>query len=180
MNNERKRNIILIGFMGSGKTTVGEHLAQQLGYHFQDTDRLLEQKAEDTISRVFEIHGEKYFRDMETELLKELLPALKHTVLSTGGGLPLREENIRLLQELGFVVYLQASKETILSRLVGDRTRPLLQGEDMEQKVERLLGIRTPIYIKAAHENIITDNLSVEEITQLIMEKYGDAISYSH
>jgi shikimate kinase len=179
MNNERKRNIILIGFMGSGKTTVGEHLAQQLGYHFQDTDRLLEQKAEDTISRIFEVHGEEYFRDMETALLKELLPSLKHTVLSTGGGLPLREENVRLLQELGFVVYLQASKETTLSRLAGDRTRPLLQGEDMEQKVERLLGLRKPIYEKAAHAIIITDNRSVEEITQFIMKEYENTISCS-
>lgn len=172
MNSNRKHNIILIGFMGSGKTTVGEYLARELGYHFQDTDHLLEQKAGDTISRIFEVHGEAYFRDMETGLLKELLPALEHTILSTGGGLPLREENVRLLQELGFVVYLQASKETTLSRLAGDRTRPLIQGEDMEQKVDRLLGIRTPIYEKAAHKLVVTDNRSVEEITQLIMEAY--------
>jgi shikimate kinase len=172
MRNNRKSNIILIGFMGSGKTTVGKELAKQMSYDFQDTDFLLEQKAGDSISRIFELHGEAYFRDMETELLRELLPALKNTVLSTGGGLPLREENAMLLKDLGFVVLLQASKKTTLNRLAGDRTRPLLQGEDREQKVERMLEMRMPLYEKAAHEIIATDNRSVKEIVQLIMRAY--------
>jgi shikimate kinase len=167
-----KRNIILIGFMGSGKTSVGERLAQNLSYRFRDTDRLLEHSERDTINHIFAVHGEEYFRSKETKLLQELLPGLEHTVLSTGGGLPLREQNAKLLKEMGFVVYLKASKETTLKRLKGDNTRPLLQGDDQEKKIEGLLAYRTPIYEKAAHKIIITDQKSINEIATMIMEAY--------
>ncbi len=167
-----KHNIILIGFMGSGKTSVGERLAKKLSYHFRDTDRLIEQKAGDTINHIFAVHGEEYFRGLETDLLKELKSSLEHTVLSTGGGLPLREMNSSLLKEMGFVVYLKATGQTTLQRLAGDTTRPLLQGEDKEQKVGRLLAERIPIYEKAAHKIIVTDGRSVDDIGNLIMEAY--------
>ncbi len=165
-----KQNIILIGFMGSGKTSVGERLAETLGYHFRDTDRMIEQKAGDTINRIFANYGEDYFRKLEMNLLMELITSLKNTVLSTGGGLPLREENSKLLKEIGFVVYLKASKQTTLQRLANDTTRPLLQGEDREQKVEKLLMERIPIYEKVAHKIIETDGRSVNDIVNLIME----------
>lgn len=167
-----KHNIILIGFMGSGKTSVGERLSKRLGYHFRDTDRLIERKAGDTINHIFALHGEEYFRDMETELLRELKPTLEHTVLSTGGGLPLREINAGLLKEMGFVVYLKASRQTTLQRLSGDTTRPLLNGEDKEQKIDKLLAERVPIYEKAAHKIIVTDGRSINDIGDLIMEAY--------
>lgn len=167
-----KHNIILIGFMGSGKTSVGIHLAERLSYQFKDTDQLLEKRAGDTISRIFSVHGEEYFRNLETGLLKELVPILNKTVLSSGGGLPIRDQNSKLLKELGYVVFLKASKQTTLSRLKGDSTRPLLQGEDLEKKVEKMLEIRTPIYEKAAHKVIATDGLTVEQVSQLIMENY--------
>ncbi len=172
MNNNIKHNIILIGFMGSGKTRVGERLAQKLSYQFRDTDRLLEQKLQDTISHIFATQGEEFFREKETALLKELQPGLKHVVLSTGGGLPLREQNTKLLKEMGFVVYLKASKETTLKRLKGDKTRPLLQGEDPEKRIETLLKDRTPIYEKAAHKTIVTDHKSLDELAIAIMEAY--------
>lgn len=167
-----KHNIILIGFMGSGKTSVGIHLAERMSYQFKDTDQLLEKRAGDTISHIFLVHGEEYFRTMETDLLKELVPSLDNTVLSSGGGLPIREQNSKLLKELGYVVFLKASKQTTLTRLKGDSTRPLLQGEDLEKKVERMLEIRTPIYEKAAHKVIATDGLTVVQVSQLIMESY--------
>lgn len=167
-----KHNIILIGFMGSGKTSVGIHLAERLSYQFKDTDQLLEKRAGDTISRIFSVHGEEYFRNLETGLLKELVPILNKTVLSSGGGLPIRDQNSKLIKELGYVVFLKASKQTTLSRLKGDSTRPLLQGEDLEKKVEKMLEIRTPIYEKAAHKVIATDGLTVEQVSQLIMENY--------
>ncbi len=167
-----KNNIILIGFMGSGKTSVGERLAKQLSYQFRDTDHMLEQQAGDTINHIFSVHGEAYFRNMETYLLKELLPKLSGTVLSTGGGLPLREENVKLLKELGYVVYLNATKETVIKRLKGDTARPLLQGEDFEQKVERMLKLRAPIYEKAAHKSVVTDGRSFDTIIHIIMEAY--------
>jgi shikimate kinase len=172
MKSNLKHNIILIGFMGCGKTSVGERLAQKLSYRFWDTDRMIEQKERDTINHIFVLHGEEYFRGKETGLLQELLPELDHVVLSTGGGLPLREKNSKLLKEMGFVVYLKASAETTLKRLAGDRTRPLLQGEDREKRIESLLNSRTPIYEIAAHKIIITDHKSIDEISTTIMEAY--------
>ena len=167
-----KHNIILIGFMGSGKTCVGEYLAKQLAYGFQDTDQLIEEKTRDSINNIFSIHGEEYFRDLETDLLKEMVPVLEDTVLSTGGGLPIREENSALLKELGFVVFLKTSKETTIARLQGDSSRPLLQGDELETKVERMLALRTPIYENTANDIVITDGRTVEEIARLIMEVY--------
>lgn len=172
MKSNMKHNIILIGFMGCGKTSVGERLAQKLSYHFRDTDRMIEQKERDTINHIFTLHGEEYFRGKETGLLQELLSELDHTVLSTGGGLPLRDQNARLLKEMGFVVYLKASKETTLKRLSGDKTRPLLQGDDMEKRIESMLEYRTPIYERAAHKIIVTDHKSIDEISTMIMEAY--------
>ncbi len=165
-------NIILIGYMGCGKTSVGARLSKQLSYDFLDTDAIIEQKTGDTVSHIFATHGEDYFRSLETELLKELLPVLERTVLSTGGGLPLREQNAGLLKELGFVVHLKASKETTLQRLKGDTTRPLLQGEDIEQKVESMLAYRMPIYERTAHAVVVTDGRSVKEIAARIRELY--------
>jgi shikimate kinase len=169
---QRKKNIILIGFMGSGKTSVGKVLAGHLSYRFCDTDEMLERKAGDTINHIFAIRGEEYFRLMETELLKEMLPDIDRTVISTGGGLPLREQNAELLKKIGYVVFLKASKETTVQRLRGDRTRPLLQGGELEQKVEKLLDLRTPLYERAAHKIIITDNSTIEDIAVRVMEEY--------
>jgi shikimate kinase len=172
MQPKLKHNIILIGFMGSGKTSVGGRLAERLSYRFRDTDKVLEQKAGDTINHIFTIHGEDYFRNMETDLLKEFLTGIDQTVLSTGGGLPLREQNSKILKDIGYVVYLKANKQTTVNRLKGDTSRPLLQGEELEQKVERMLAIRSPIYEKAAHKIVATDNKSIDEIVHLIMESY--------
>jgi shikimate kinase len=166
------RNIILIGFMGSGKTSVGKRLAECLTYQFRDTDQLIEQKAGVTIRQIFADYGEDYFRNIETELLKEMLPSLEKTVLSTGGGLPLREENAALLKKSGYVIYLKAGIQTTVNRLKNDTTRPLLQGEELEEKVERLLELRTPVYEKAAHKMIVTDGKTIEEIVHTIMELY--------
>lgn len=172
MKQKLKHNIILIGFMGSGKTSVGVRLAERLTYQFKDTDQMLEKKAGDTINRIFSAHGEEYFRNLETELLKELVPSLDQAVLSTGGGMPIREQNSKLLKELGYVVFLKASKQTTLNRLKGDTSRPLLQGEDLEKKIDRMLEMRTPIYEKAAHKILTTDGRSIAEITEMIMESY--------
>jgi shikimate kinase len=167
-----KHNIILIGFMGSGKTSVGEKLAERLTYHFRDTDQLIEKQAGETINHIFAVYGEEHFRNLETELLKALQGHMEQTVLSTGGGLPLREQNARLLREMGYVVFLKASRQTTLSRLKGDTTRPLLKGDDSEQKVERMLNVRIPVYEKAAHKTVVTDDKSVDELVEIIMEAY--------
>lgn len=172
MLQQMNQNIILIGFMGSGKTTVGERLARRLGYEFQDTDKLIEARAKDTISHIFEQQGEEYFRVLETNLLQELQAQLQHTVLSTGGGIILREVNLRLLKQMGYVIYLKTSPSTIIKRLAQDQTRPLLQGADPAGRIEKLLNYREPIYNKAAHSIVVTDDRSYEEVEEMILDAY--------
>lgn len=167
-----KNNIVLIGFMGCGKTTVGEKLSQMMKYTFLDTDQYIEKKEGKTISRIFDEEGEAYFRNLEILSLRELVAECGQTVLSTGGGLPLREENAKLLQQLGFVVYLRVRKETVLKRLEGDTTRPLLQCENPEEKIRELLEYRDPIYEVGAHLTVDVDVCSVEEIVEEILRNY--------
>lgn len=167
-----KNNIVLIGFMGCGKTTVGEKLAERLSYSFLDTDLYIEKREGKTISEIFEQDGEKYFRDTETKSIQELVESTEKTIVSSGGGLPLRTENAKLLQKLGFVIYLKVKKETVLSRLEGDTTRPLLQCEDPAKRVEELLNYRDPIYEVGAHMVVQVDGKSVEEIAQEIVRNY--------
>lgn len=168
MNN----NIVLIGFMGCGKTTVGQALAEQLSYAFLDTDLYIEEKEGMAICEIFKEKGEGYFRNLETSSLEELVEQTKETIVSSGGGLPLRPENAKLLQKLGFVIYLKVEKETVLERLQGDTTRPLLQCENPAKKVEELLEYRNPIYEVGAHLVVSVDKKSVEEIAEEIVRNY--------
>ena len=163
-----KNNIILIGFMGAGKTSVGETLSAKYGMELLDTDQLIEKKAGMTISKIFAEQGEDSFRALETGVLKELLAGADHTVVSVGGGLPLREENRAVLKQLGAVIYLKVKPETVLERLKGDTTRPLLQGGDVERRVNDLLEYRSPVYESAAHRVIEVDGLDLDEIADEI------------
>ena len=164
-------NIVLTGFMGSGKTTVGKLLSERYGYTFIDTDQYIEEKCGCTIAELFSKKGEAYFRQLETDTLKELNASLTHAVLSTGGGLPLREENAAELAPLGTVIYLQITPEEVISRLSGDNTRPLLSGDDPEQKVRDLLTYRTPLYERAADLTIPVTKLTPEYIVEEIISK---------
>ena len=163
-----KDNIILIGFMGAGKTSVGQELSSRYGKMLVDTDCLIEEKAGMSISRIFK--GEAYFRQLETEVLTDLLDCADNTVISVGGGLPMRAENRAILRELGEVIYLQVKPETVLERLKGDTTRPLLQGDHVEQKVKDLMDLRGPVYEEAAHRIVRVDKRSLKEIAE---EIYG-------
>ena len=167
-----KDNIVMIGFMGCGKTTVGEQLADVLEYQFLDTDLYIEEKEQRSISRIFEEKGESYFRDLETKSLEELVEQTTHTIISSGGGLPLQEKNAKLLKKLGFVVYLRVKKETVLKRLEGDTTRPLLACDNPAQKVEKLLNFRDPVYEAGAHLVIDVDDKIVSEIVEEIVRNY--------
>lgn len=167
-----KNNIVLIGFMGCGKTTVGTELAKEMNYDFLDTDQYIESKERMTINDIFAQNGEEYFRKLETDSLADLVKDTEKTIVSSGGGLPLREENARLLQKLGFVVYLRVTKETVLKRLEGDTTRPLLACDNPAKKVEELLDYRDPIYEIGAHLVIDVDNKTVEEIIEEIKRNY--------
>ena len=164
-------NIILIGFMGCGKTSVGKRLSNKLSFSFKDTDQMIEEKAGKTISAIFAEEGEKVFRNMETQCLKDLIEMNEmDMVLSVGGGLPLREENRELLRKLGTVIYLSASGMTIYNRVKHDTTRPLLQGNNPRGRILDLMAARKAFYEDAADVTICVDN---RNFTQIIEEIEG-------
>ena len=141
-------NIVLIGFMASGKTSVGRRLASRLGYPFVDTDSLIEKQAGLSITGVFSMHGETVFREMETVVAREL-KNLKSCVISTGGGLPITPGNLDLLREAGLVVFLKADPEDLVQRLQRDVRRPKVQEGDPRETVMKLYAERIPIYTQA-------------------------------
>lgn len=157
-------NVILIGFMGSGKTTVGLRLSYRLRKPVIDTDKEIEREEKRSISDIFATDGEKYFRDRETVYLKRLVKSGGNQIISVGGGLPLREENRALLHQLGQVFYLKASAGTIYERLKHDTTRPLLQGEDPQSRIRTLLGERDACYQDAADVVVNVDSKDFEQI----------------
>ena len=165
------KRIVLMGFMGAGKSTIGRKLAEVCSCEFIDTDEWIEKEQKRKISEIFQEDGEKAFRDMETELLKNLQDSKEEFILSIGGGMPVREENRELLRNLGRVVYLKTSKEEIIRRVSGDVNRPLLQGGALEERVSALMGAREHIYQETAHREILTDGKTpmdlVEEIVNL-------------
>jgi shikimate kinase len=164
-------NIILTGFMGSGKTTVGLKLSYRMQRTFCDTDRMIEKMEQKTISELFSSEGEEYFREAETELLREMVrePLYTKSIISVGGGTPLREENRKLLHQLGRVIYLQASPEIIFDHLKDDLTRPLLQDADPMQRIRELLEIRRKFY-EEADQIILCDDLPVDDIVEQISQ----------
>ena len=164
------KNIVLMGFMGAGKTTIGKKLASALKYEFIDTDEWIEKEQGRKISDIFAEDGEAAFRDMETDLLKRLQNRTEKFVLSIGGGMPVREENRALLRNLGAVIYLKTSKEEIIRRVSGDKNRPLLQGGDLEEKVTKLMNAREQIYVETAHVEVITDGKNPLEVIEEIIK----------
>ena len=164
------KNIVLMGFMGAGKTTIGKKLAKALAYEFIDTDEWIEKEQGRKISDIFAEDGEAVFRDMETDLLKRLQGREEKFVLSVGGGMPVREENRALLRNLGIVIYLKTSKEEIIRRVSGDKNRPLLQGGDLEEKVTNLMNAREQIYVETAHVEVITDEKNPLEVIEEIIK----------
>lgn len=164
MKADKNRNIILVGYMGCGKSTVGRKAARALEYRFLDTDALIEEEEGMTISKLFEEKGEIYFRDKETDLLRRLNNEPKGNIIATGGGLPMREENRPLLKELGTVIYLKPEVDTLVKRLSGDKQRPLLKNVDIREKVETMLTIRGPIYEAVADVVLETEGMSFYQI----------------
>ncbi len=166
-----KKNLVLCGFMGSGKSTIGHLLAEKLGMRFVDTDTYIEEKEGMTISRIFEEKGEEYFRMRELEVCKEL-SSLKGSVISTGGGTLLREKNVKAIKKNGVVFLLNISSGTVLTRLRNDTSRPLLQREDREKAVKTLLSQRTPLYNLAA-DYVIDAEESPRKVCLKIMDIYN-------
>ena len=165
------KNIVLIGFMGSGKSTVGRELHHRLGYQLVDMDQLIEQRAGKPITAIFAEDGEDVFREMETRLLEELCdPAAPRRIISTGGGVVGREANRRLLRHLGYVVWLHAPKAVILERTARNHDRPLLHSDDPAARIEALLEVRKPLYAEAAHLKVDTAGLDSGELATGILE----------
>lgn len=171
-----KDNIVLIGFMGSGKTTFGKALAKKQSMNFLDTDALIEEQAGKPIAKIFEEDGEDYFRKLETEVLTRLRDTVSNTVFSTGGGMPLRTSNARLLKEIGRVYYLTAANQVIYERVKDDCNRPLLQCENPYERICKLMKERAPLYERAADVLVDTNSTDIEEVCGRIMEDWESCL----
>jgi len=165
-------NIILIGFRGTGKSTVGRRLAERLGWDFVDADDALESRLGKSIAAVFAEQGETAFRDHESQLLVDLL-AGTHRVISLGGGVILREQNRARFRGAGPVIWLQADPQSIVDRLARDpRTasqRPALTELSAKEEVVELLRVRAPLYAESADLAVATDARSVDAIVDEIV-----------
>ncbi|MCM1134708.1 MAG: shikimate kinase [Clostridium sp.] len=164
MNN----NIILIGFMGSGKTSVGIKLSYYLRRTMIDTDKWIENRQKMQVSEIFASVGEETFRAMETECLKILADTADGQIISVGGGLPVRKENHSLLKKLGKVFYLKVTPEVVYERLKNDTTRPLLQVENPMERIQELLAQRSDIYEACADVTVEASDKTLEEIVEII------------
>jgi len=169
----RCQNIVLIGFMGTGKTTIGKFASERLGLEFVDTDDLIVAEAGEPIPKIFERVREDGFRELEADALRGLA-GKSGRVIATGGGIVTRPENIELLRALGFVVWLSACVETIFERVSLNQDRPLLYTDDPLQTITDMLEVRMPLYKEAADLTVETDDFHPEEIT------HGIAASAEH
>ena len=171
MSGSKPKNIVLTGFMGTGKTEVGRTLSLMLGWRHVDIDEEIVKSKGMSIREIFSRFGEPTFRDIETEKIREL--AIKeHVIISTGGGAVLRQENLEILREKGVVVTLSATPETILQRTANSDERPLLQVEDPLSRIRELLDYRTSFY-QEADIVINTESKPPREIAVEILERIG-------
>lgn len=162
-------NIVLIGYMGSGKSTAAKELHIKTGMEVIDTDAVIVKEQGRSINEIFQTDGEPAFRELETEFLRGLSERSSEYILSTGGGMPVREENRAILKTLGTVFFLKAEPDTILERVKEDTQRPLLQGADQRAKISAMLKERTPMYELAADHVIETDSKTIEEVVNEIL-----------
>jgi len=164
-------NLFLIGPMGAGKTTLGRIIAQELGYPFFDSDRVIEERTGVDIPTIFDYEGEQGFRDRESKVIDELTQ-LKKVVLATGGGAVLRKENRDRLAQRGFVIYLKVSVKSQLDRTSRDKSRPLLQIEDPEKKLRELADARRPLYEATCDFSVSTDEQRTRALKNSIIKAY--------
>ena len=166
----KAQNIILIGPMGSGKSTIGNLLAKKLHRDFQDSDHFIETRTGVDIGRIFDIEGEDGFRDRETNALKELLSA-NSQVIATGGGSVLRKQNQVLLRSRGYIVFLDTTVNQQLQRLRRDKKRPLLQTDNPRERLEALFAGRRPIYLDLADLAVETDRKQARKLASEIINQ---------
>ena len=162
--------IVLIGFMGAGKSTVSEYLSRKYNMDTVEMDQIIAEREKMSISDIFSVHGEEYFRDLETNLLIEM-QAKTNTVISCGGGVPMRERNVKEMKKNGCVVLLTAAPETILERVKDSHDRPLLEGNKTVSYISELMEKRREKYEAAADLIIETDEKSTQEICEELVQK---------
>lgn len=162
-------NIMLIGFMGVGKSTISARLKELLSVEAVEMDALIAEKAGMTIAEIFEKYGEEYFRDMETQVIREL-GKQTNLLVSCGGGAVLRAENVRLMREGGKIVLLTASPETIYERVKDSKERPILNEDMSVAYIEKLMERRREKYEAAADLAVSTDGKTVDELCMEVIE----------
>lgn len=166
-----RENIFLIGFMGAGKSTIARALKNTYGMRLVEMDEQIEAQEGMRISEIFAAHGEEYFRRLETELL-EGLQQEENTVVSCGGGVPMRRQNVEAMKKSGKIVYLSADAETVYKRVRNSHSRPLLEGNMNVGHIRSLLEQRMPKYLAAADVTVVTDGRSADDICRDILALY--------
>lgn len=161
------KNIYLVGFMGAGKTTVGNILAKTLKKEFLEMDEVIEKENGIKITEIFKVHGEPYFRELEKKLLLKI-SVKRNLIVSCGGGLVCDKENLKILKKTGIVFNLTASRESIYGRIKKHKNRPLLDVKDPLKKIGELITLRMPYYIQA-HHTIDTDKTGPEVVVEKII-----------
>lgn len=164
------RNISLIGFMGSGKTTVGRVLADKLGFLFIDLDSVIELEDGKKINDIFKICGEDYFRELETKVIKKIYKN-KNCVFACGGGVIKRKENMKIIRENSAVIYLNISPRIALKRLGDVKDRPLIEVEDREEVIKEMISKRDNLYRKYANMIINNDDISPVKVSNEILKR---------
>jgi shikimate kinase len=163
------KSIVLIGFMGTGKSVVGKALEQKTGFHRFDTDEIISSKLKMPIQEIFDTHGEEHFRNLETETLRSI-SLEEPAIIVTGGGIVLQAENVDLLRQLGTVVWLDADERTLRTRIRRLSDRPLLRTANPEATLSELLAAREPLYEKTADLRVDISRKNPQEIADLILQ----------
>lgn len=162
--------IVLIGMMGAGKSFVGRCLQRRTQVALIDTDEIVAAKFGISVPEIFSRYGEEAFREAETQALRELTTT-QQTIIVTGGGIVLRQENVDFLKRLGVIVWLDGKEATLFERASQARTRPLLQGENPREAFAQMIRARLPLYAKVAHFRVDTSVLTEDEVAVAILSK---------
>jgi len=164
------KSIVLIGMMGAGKSSVGACLSQRTGLRLLDTDEIVASKFGMSIPEIFAEHGEKKFREAETEALRRM-PTEEQTIIITGGGIVLRKKNVEVLKSQTVIVWLDGDEETLFARASRQQNRPLLQTKNPRKSFSQILGARRPLYANIADIRVDTSVLTDEEVAVAILAK---------
>ncbi|MFV0528633.1 MAG: shikimate kinase [Lachnospiraceae bacterium] len=164
-------HIVLIGFMGTGKTRVGKRLSEELNLPYVDIDKKIATDMKMSVNEIFDKFGEPFFRALETTALKQFIDTKERTVISVGGGLPIQPQNQPHLKQLGIIIHLTASVEILKKRLEGDDTRPLLAGHDLGERIASLMKQREPVYESLADITVQSGEQTFYQLMNELEEK---------